>query len=273
MCTKNQTLVTELFLIGFSRDSNTNIVLFFIFFLVYVSTFVGNCIIICVIIYSPQLHVPMYFFLCILSFLDLSYSSTVTPKLLSDLLSNDPTISVGGCAIQLYLTLLLGGTECLLLALMAYDRYLAICRPLHYPVLMRWRTCYWLTRIVGLFGFTIFILPSFFMPVPLCNPNQINHFMSSVLKIHSTGRSRAFSTCTSHISVVVLFFGTGMTIYFGSSSLHSSNQMKYISVFYVILTPMLNPIIYSLNNRDVKVTMRKVVVKITTLNSQRTLHL
>ncbi|KAM3931050.1 olfactory receptor 5AR1-like [Leptodactylus fuscus] len=254
----------------------------------------------------PQLHIPMYYFLCILSFLDLSYSSTVMPKLLADLLSSNHSISIGACALQLCLILLFGGTECLLLAVMAYDRYLAICRPLHYPVLMRWSICYWLTAFVGLLGFIIFVLPSLLMPVPLCYPNQVNHFMcevlavlklacdkiymselvifyssfislflpflfiiisytciiASVLKIRSAGRLKAFSTCTSHISVVVLFFGTGMTMYFGPSSMYSSNQEKYISVFYVILTPMLNPIIYSLNNRDVKVTFRKVLSKL-----------
>ncbi|KAG8542972.1 hypothetical protein GDO81_002038 [Engystomops pustulosus] len=301
---------------GFSRDIKTNIVLFLVFLLVYVITFVGNGIIICVIIYSPQLHVPMYFFLCILSFLDLSYSSTVLPKLLSDLLSTAPTISIGACAMQLCFIILLGGTECLLLALMAYDRYLAICRPLHYPVLMRWRTCYWLTAIMWLIAFTLFVLPSILVPVPICYPNRVNHFMcevlavlklacekiytselvifytsfmslllpflfilisytcilASVLKIRTTGRSKAFSTCTSHISVVVLFFGTGMTMYFGPSSQYSSNHEKYISVFYVILTPMLNPIIYSLNNKDVKGTFRKVVVKITALKSASTME-
>ncbi|KAG8543255.1 hypothetical protein GDO81_025089 [Engystomops pustulosus] len=296
----------EVILMGFSRDIKTNIALFLIFLLVYVITCVGNCIIICVIIFSSQLHVPMYFFLCILSFLDLSYSTTVTPKLLSDLLSTVPEISIGACAIQLYLILLLGGTECLLLTLMAYDRYLAICRPLHYPVLMKWRTCYWLAVIMGLLGFIMFVLPSLLMPLPICYPNQLNHFMcevlallklacvktylrellifymsfmsllipfifilisytcilASVLKIRTTGRSKAFSTCTSHIAVVGLFFGTGMTMYFGPPSMYSSNREKYISVFYGILTPMLNPIIYSLNNRDVKVSLKKVLSKI-----------
>ncbi|KAG9462203.1 hypothetical protein GDO78_014684, partial [Eleutherodactylus coqui] len=300
---KNQTLATELFLMGFSRDVKTNIVLFCIFLLVYVITFIANSVIIYVIFYCPHLHTPMYFFLCILSFLDLSYSSTVMPKLLADLLSTDHKISIGACAIQLYFILLLGGTECLLLAVMAYDRYLAICCPLHYPILMRWSICYCLTAIMGFLGFLIFVLPSLLAPVPICYPNQLNHFMCevlavlklacgqiylsefvifyssfislllpfvciiisytciivSVLKIRSSGRLKAFSTCTSHISVVVLFFGTGMIMYFGPSSLYSSNQEKYISVVYVILTPMLNPIIYSLNNRDVKVSFRKVL--------------
>ncbi|XP_069830414.1 putative olfactory receptor 13C6 [Dendropsophus ebraccatus] len=147
MTTKNQTLATELVLMGFSQDSATNILLFLLFLLVYVITFLGNSVIICVIICSPHLHIPMYFFLCILSFLDLSYSSTVMPKLLADLLSAAPTISIGACALQLSMVLLLSGTECLLLALMAYDRYLAICRPLHYPVLMRWSLCYRLTPL------------------------------------------------------------------------------------------------------------------------------
>ncbi|XP_056418954.1 olfactory receptor 1019-like [Hyla sarda] len=293
MAIKNQTLATELFLMGFSQDVNTNIVLFLVFFIV------------------PQLHTPMYFFLCILSFLDLSYSSTVMPKLLADLLSTDPTISIGACAIQLGMVLLLSGTECLLLALMAYDRYLAICRPLHYPVLMRWSLCYELTAIMCLVSFILYVLPSLLMPVPLCYPNQVNHFMcevlavlslacdkiymselvifytsfisllfpfvfiiasyaciiASVLKIRSTERRKAFSTCTSHISVVVLFFGTGMVMYFGPASMYSSNREKYISIVYVILTPMLNPVIYSLNNRDVKITFRKILSKLAVSSS------
>ncbi|XP_077137929.1 olfactory receptor 10R2-like [Ranitomeya variabilis] len=301
----NQTLATELYLMGFSSDIKTNCFLFLLFLIVYFITFVGNSVIICVVFYSPPLHVPMYFFLCILSFLDLSYSSTVLPKLLSDLLFTDRTISLFACAIQLDLLLLLGGTECLLLALMAYDRYLAICRPLHYPLLMRWSICYCLTAILGFTAFIMFVLPSLLMPLPICYPNQVNHFMCevlavlklacdkiylselvifstsflslllpflciiisytciivSVLKIRSKGRSKAFSTCSSHVSVVILFFGTGMIMYIGPSSLHSSNREKYISVVYVILTPMLNPIIYTLNNRDVKTTFRKVLSK------------
>ncbi|KAG8538072.1 hypothetical protein GDO81_023345, partial [Engystomops pustulosus] len=242
----------------------------------------------------------MYFFLCILSFLDLCNSSLVMPRLLWDLFSIRRSISLGACAIQLYMILLLGGYECLLLAIMAYDRYAAICRPLHYPRLMRWSMCYRLIAILWILSFFIFVFPSLALPVPLCYPNQIQHFMceilairkmtcthyyyseilvlctcftslllpfililisyaciiSSVLKIHSANRSKAFSTCTSHVSVVALFFGSGMVVYFGASANYSTDQGKYIAVFYNIFCPMLNPLIYSLNNKDIKTQLR-----------------
>lgn len=302
----NRTIATEFILLGFSTNRNVNFVLFLIFFTLYVITFAGNGLMIFIIIFSPRLHIPMYFFLCILSILDLCYSSTVVPKLLTDLVSMHAIISIRGCAMQLYMILLLGGTECFLLALMAYDRYVAICRPLHYPVLMRWSVCYLLTTIICATSFVIYLLPSLLMPLALCYPNQINHFVcevlaviklacdniylselvifstsfislllpfvfiivsyifiiSSVLKVHSAGRTKAFSTCTSHITVVSLFFGSSMIMYFGPSSQYSSNRQKYISLFYVVVSPMLNPIIYSLNNREVKRTLAKVLSKL-----------
>ncbi|XP_063775257.1 olfactory receptor 2B6-like [Pseudophryne corroboree] len=222
-------------------------------------------------------------------------------RLLADLFSNRRTISAAHCTIQLYVILFLGGTECQLLVLMAYDRYVAICRPLHYPVLMRWSVCYRLAAFVWIFSFMINIVPCLSVPLPLCNRNQINHFMcellavlklscdnidfsengifslsfisllfpfmcimisyvriiASVLKIRSAGRSKAFSTCSSHILVVALFFGAGMFTYFGPSSQYSSNQDKYVSIFYVIICPMLNPLIYSINNREVRNSFKK----------------
>ncbi|XP_056419439.1 olfactory receptor 2K2-like [Hyla sarda] len=292
----NRTIATELILLGFSYDPSVNRVLFVLFFVIYVVTIVTNNLIIGIILTSADLHTPMYCFLAILSFMDLCISTTVVPRLLTDLISTQRSITLGACALQFYTSLLLGGTECLLLAFMAYDRYVAICRPLRYPVLMRWSICYRLTAIPWILSFFAFVFPSFFMPIDLCYPNQVNHFMceimavtklscihvllicflclfipfvfiivsyaciiSSVLKIQSAGRSKAFSTCTFHISVVVLFFGTGMTMYFGSSSAYSTNQGKYFSVFFNIICPMLNPLIYSLNNKDVKVKMKKMV--------------
>ncbi|XP_073529518.1 olfactory receptor 2B6-like [Phyllobates terribilis] len=299
---QNRTVVTEIILLGFSRDLTTSTVLFLLFFTVYVITVIGNCLLMLVVLLTPHLHTPMYFFLFMLSFLDLCNSTSVVPRLLLDIFSIRRAISTGDCAIQLYTILLMGGTESLLLTLMAYDRYVAICRPLHYLVLMRWSVCYRLTAIVWILSFFIFVFPTLAMPIPLCNPNQINHFMCeilaiteltcthlflskllvlcicftslllpfvfiivsygfiifSVLKIHSAGRSKAFSTCTSHILVVALFFGTGMILYFGASAEYSTNQGKYISVFYAIICPMLNPLIYSLNNKDVKERLKKL---------------
>nr|DBA25530.1 TPA: hypothetical protein GDO54_009908 [Pyxicephalus adspersus] len=296
METSNRTLATEVVLLGFSKNGIINIALFIFFSMVYLITIIGNGLMICVILFSPHLHIPMYFFLCNLSFIDFFYSSTAMPKLLVDLLSEDRIISIIGCGLQVYISVFLGDTECLLLALMAYDRYVAICRPLHYPILMKWTVCVWLASFVWILGFLLSMVPSFLMPMTACNPNQINHFMceviaviklscdsiymnqlvifsisfitllvpfmliicsyiciiSSILKIHSVERSKTFSTCTSHIIVVVLFYGTAMVMYFGPSSQYSTDQEKCISVFYVIVMPMLNPLIYSLKNKEVK---------------------
>lgn len=301
MSFKNRTIITEIILLGFSTDLKINIILFVLFFVIYVITLMGNCLIILMIIINPHLRTPMYFFLCILSFLDLCSSSSVVPRLLSDLFATQRSISLGACALQFYTVMLMGGTECLLLGLMAYDRYIAICWPLHYSVLMRWSVCYRLIALLLIISFFFFVFPSLSSPMALCNPNRVNHYMcellaivkltcdrvpssevsililcfasillpfvyiivtyvciiATVLKIKSAGRSKAFSTCTSHISVVALYFGTGMIMYFGPSSDYSTSQGKYISVFYNIMCPMLNPIIYSLNNKEVKDTLRK----------------
>ncbi|KAM3931058.1 olfactory receptor 2D3-like [Leptodactylus fuscus] len=296
----NKTLATEVILLGFSDDIKTNMLLFPVFFLIYVFCVFGNCLIICIILLNPPLHTPMYFFLVNLSFVDLCYSSSAIPKLLVDLLSTRRTISVIGCLIQFKVFLLIGATECQLLAVMAYDRYVAICRPLHYHVLMRWRVCCYLAAYVWIFSFINVTIPSLAMPFTVCYPNKINHFMCevlsvlklscddtsaqelvifsvgfvvlllpfvlilvsycciiySVLKIPSAGRAKAFSTCTSHLAVVAMFFGTGLVTYLTPSS-ESLYQNKYGFVFCAIISPMIHPLIYSLNNRDVKKILMK----------------
>nr|DBA25538.1 TPA: hypothetical protein GDO54_009916 [Pyxicephalus adspersus] len=268
--------------------------LFALFLAIYLVALLGNSLIFSVILINPKLHTPMYFFLCFLSFLDLCISTSIVPRLLYDLLSAHKIISIMACTVQFYVVILLGGTESLLLALMAYDRYLAICHPLHYPIRMRWSMCYELTAFVWMKSFFFYVILPLSAPLALCNPNQINHFIcellaiiqlacdsiylskilmtitcfiafflpfmlvivsyiciiSSVLKIHSTGRSKAFSTCTSHLMVVVLFYGTSMLMYFGPSTQYATNQGKYLSMFSYIICPALNPIIYSLNNKE-----------------------
>ncbi|XP_044146881.1 putative olfactory receptor 2W6 [Bufo gargarizans] len=306
MESKNQTIITEFILLGFTMNMKINIGLFILFLVIYIVTTVGNCLIILMVIINPKLHKPMYFFLCMLSILDLCYSSTVLPRLLTDLFSSERTISRLACCIQIYVILQVEGSECQLLAVMAYDRYIAICRPLHYSIIMRWSICYRLTSLVLFSSFMLCIFPSLFSPLIICY-NQINHFMcemlaiiklscesisshenlvffisfitlliplmlillsygfiiSSVLKIRSAGRSKAFSTCTSHLAVVALYFGTVMLMYFGPSSMYSTDQEKYSSIFYVIVSPMLNPLIYSLNNRDVKESFKKFLMNLT----------
>ncbi|XP_072000329.1 olfactory receptor 2A14-like [Engystomops pustulosus] len=250
----------------------------------------------------------MYFFLTNLSFIDLCNISCAVPRLLIDLVTTQRTISVIACGAQVILLMWIGANECLLLAVMALDRYVAICHPLHYPIVMRWSVCRGLAIFACVFSFTFVFLPSLTMPVTLCYPNTVNHFLCealsvtklacgdthnnqivtfffsfislffpfiiilvsysciirSIVRISTSGRSKAFSTCTSHITVVALYFGSGMVTYLGPSTEASSNQEKYVSIVYVIISPMLNPFIYSLNNRDVKGAIMKMLGKSST---------
>ncbi|KAG9471535.1 hypothetical protein GDO78_014391 [Eleutherodactylus coqui] len=303
METKNQTIVTDLVLLGFTNNNKIKFLLFFIFSIIYIVTLFGNVLIIYITLLNPNLHVPMYFFLSNLSIMDLCNISCAVPRLLMDLLSTQITISLMACTVQILLLIWMEGNECLLLAVMAFDRYVAICHPLHYPIVMRWSVCRGLVIFICIFSFACVFIPSFAMPLTLCYPNTVNHFMCeiislmkiacgdvqykktvtfflsctalifpfviilvsyiciifSVLQIHSSGRSKAFSTCTSHITVVTMYFGTGMVTYLGPTTDASSDQDKFLSVVYVIIAPMLNPFIYSLNNRDVKETIAKIL--------------
>ncbi|XP_069830409.1 olfactory receptor 5AR1-like [Dendropsophus ebraccatus] len=313
MDTQNRTVATELILLGFSNDLNTNLLLFVIFLLIYSICLIANCLILFLVISNSTLHIPMYYFFCMLSVLDLCMTSSVLPKLLVDLISGQRIISLAACTAQFYIILLLAGFEFLLLALMAYDRYVAICRPLHYSVLMRWNNCYRMTALVCILTFIIFGLPCFGSPVNLCYPNQINHFMcevmgvtqvscgdiyskevkiviacflalflpfsfimvsyacilSAVLKLRSASQAKAFSTCSSHVMVVLLFYGTSVIMYFGPTTKYSTTYGKYFSLLSNIICPTLNPIIYCLNNKDVKEAQRKFFIKFEHLFSLR----
>ncbi|XP_069830397.1 olfactory receptor 2K2-like [Dendropsophus ebraccatus] len=290
----NKTLINEVVLLGFTQNFKINVVLFLLFSSIYLVTIVGNSFMVCVIIIFAHLHTPMYFFLCNLSLIDIFHSSRSVPKLLVDLLSSSRIISLTACRLQVYAALFLGQTGSLLLALMAYDRYVAVCRPLRYLIIMRWSICYRLTAFICVISFIATLVPSVFLPVKFCNPNQINHFaceilpllklscdsvlkieigikiltiitffvpfifilvsyiviISSILKLHSTGRSKAFSTCSSHITVVALLYGTLLVMLLVPSK-YTADQGKYTSILTSILSPMLNPLIYSLKNKDV----------------------
>ncbi|XP_053316513.1 olfactory receptor 2B2-like [Spea bombifrons] len=300
---ENRTVIKEFILIGLSQDRRTQILLFVLFLFMYLLTILGNIVLICAVIANSRMHTPMYYFLCQLSFLDLFYSTNTVPKLLLDLISTTRgRISYIGCITQMNISLFLGQTECILLAVMAYDRYVAICFPLRYMVIMSWRICKNISIIVWLGSFACSILSTVSSLRPICKGNQINHFVceviafmklvcgdtsfdeakiifisfftllvpfgfilvsytciiASILKIHSVdGRTKAFSTCGSHLTVVLIFYGTSMSMYLGPKK-HLSTNNKYISVFYGIVTPMLNPLIYSLRNHEVKVAVRKV---------------
>ncbi|XP_025028814.1 olfactory receptor 1009-like [Python bivittatus] len=304
----NNTRVTEFILSGMTDDPQLQLILFVIFFAVYAITLVGNVGMIVLIRINPQLHTPMYFFLTNLSFLDICYSSSVTPKFLCHLLKEKKVISFTGCFTQLYFYGLFSTTECYLLAMMAYDRYVAICHPLLYLVTMSQRKCVQLVVVsytVGILHALVHIIPA--SQLYYCGPNIINNFfcegpailqlacsdisfnyllififigfilittslivltsytyiLITILKIYSAkSREKVFSTCTSHLMVITIFYGGASFVYAqpGSSQSHHLNQIA--SVLYVALIPMVNPLIYSLRNREVRIAFKKILEKI-----------
>ncbi|XP_014433567.2 olfactory receptor 6N1-like [Pelodiscus sinensis] len=302
----NQTTFTEFILLGFGDLPQLQPFLFFFFFMIYMATLAGNLLLIMLAVADQHLHTPMYFFLGNLSCLETCYSSTILPRLLASLLMGDRTISVTGCITQLYFFCCLAGVECCLLSVMSYDRYLAICKPLHYTAIMNGRLC--LQLVVGswLGGF---VSVSFLIPVSqltFCGPNEIDHFfcdfspiievscsdthwlevvafvhssvftfppflltlasyvciIATILRIPSTsGRQKAFSTCSSHLIVVTLFYGSLVIVYLLSDSDVLRDLHKVCSVFYAVLTPLINPLIYSLRNKEVKEALRKALLR------------
>ncbi|XP_052037313.1 olfactory receptor 4A5-like, partial [Apodemus sylvaticus] len=297
--------VSEFILLGLTRDPVGQKALFVVFLLIYIGTMVGNLLIVWTVIASPSLDSPMYFFLAYLSLIDALYSSTILPKLLKDLLCDKITISLTACLVQLFIEHLFGGVEIFLLVFMAYDRYVAICKPLYYLTIMNQRVCILLVVVswVGAFAHALIQVISVYK-LPFCGPNIIDHFtcdmypllglactdtsflgltvvgnngaMSVVvfilllvsygiilnsLKTHSQeGRRKALSTCSSHIMVVVLFFVPCIFMYVRPVSNFPFD--KFITVFYTVFTPMLNPLIYTLRNLEIKKSMEKLWGKI-----------
>ncbi|KAM6465802.1 olfactory receptor 5AR1-like [Liasis olivaceus] len=301
----NNSVITEFILQGFTDNPKIQLGLFMIFLFVYAITVLGNLIMILMICTQSQLHKPMYYFLGNLSFVDLCCSSAIAPKMLSDLLSATKRISYSACATQFFLFDMLADAECLLLAVMAYDRYVAICNPLLYSNVMSKKTCQQLITIVyftALLDSTIHTSCTF--RLSFCNSNVINHFfcnelpllvlscsetyvneiviftidgfleagsigmvlvsyvyiLATILRMRSAeGRRKAFSTCASHLMAVGLFHGTILYMYFRPSSSFSMDQDKWASLFYTVVIPMLNPLIYSLRNKEVKDALTKSV--------------
>ncbi|XP_010637631.1 olfactory receptor 2K2 [Fukomys damarensis] len=304
---ENFTAWSIFFLEGFSRYPRLEIVLFIFSFKMYLITLLGNSTLILIIILDSRLQTPMYFFLGNLSFMDICYTSASIPTLLVNLLSSQKTIFFSGCAIQMYLSLAMGSTECVLLAVMAYDRYVAICNPLRYPIIMNRQVCVQMATVSWMTGcLTALLESSFALKIRLCG-NLINHFtceilavlklactsslfmdrimlvvsilllpipmllicisyifiLSTILRISSAqGRNKAFSTCGAHLTVVILYYGAALSMYLKPSSSDSQEIDKIISLLYGVLTPMLNPIIYSLRNKEVKDAMKKLLGKI-----------
>lgn len=299
-------MVDNFLLLGFSNLPGLRFLFFSVFLAVYFLTLIGNMLIMVVTLADQSLQSPMYFFLRNLSFLEICYTSIIVPNMLNNLLAEDKTISFIACAFQMSVFLITGAAECFLLAAMAYDRYVAICQPLHYAFIMNNRVCFglvaasWLAGMPVQLGQTVLVFTSCF-----CDSNTINHFFcdipavlslvcgdtsineqvavvevillavipfalvltsytciaSTILKIPSVeGRRKAFSTCSSHLMVVLVFYGSGMTVYLNPRSTHSLDTDKLLSLFYTVLPPLINPLIYSLRNREVHVALRKVLL-------------
>ncbi|KAB0345898.1 hypothetical protein FD755_024443 [Muntiacus reevesi] len=304
---KNESSVTGFILLGFSDRLQLELVLFVVLLIFYIFTLLGNTTIIALSYLDPRLHTPMYFFLSNLSFLDMCYTTSIVPQFLFNLSGADKSISFGGCIVQLYISLALGGTECILLGVMAFDCYAAVCRPLHYTVIMHPRLCALMASASWITGFANSLLQTVLVfLLPRCGRNKLDHFfceippflklacvditvnvyvtffagviilltpvalimfsygriVRAVLRIKSTaGQRKAFGTCGSHLTVVSLFFGTAISVYYQPSSNNSQDQDKFMSLFYTVIIPMTNPFIYTLRNRDVKGAMKKVLWK------------
>uniref|UniRef100_A0A4X2L6W3 Olfactory receptor n=1 Tax=Vombatus ursinus TaxID=29139 RepID=A0A4X2L6W3_VOMUR len=297
----NKNNVTEFILLGLSQNNQIQILCFVIFLFCYMAILMGNMIVIISVTCSQLLEQPMYFFLTYLSFMDICYTSTVTPKLISDMLAERKNISYTNCLIQLFTMHFFGGVEVFILTGMAYDRYVAICKPLHYMAIMNREKCNALVLFACGGGF-LHSFAQFLLAVllPFCGLNEIDHYFCDIypllklactnthrfgllviansgmmalvvfmvlmasysvilytLRAHSSeSRQKALSTCGSHITVVILFFGPVLFIYIRPAT--TFQEDKLVAVFYTIGTPFLNPLIYTLRNKEVKTPMRKL---------------
>ncbi|XP_053305948.1 olfactory receptor 1019-like [Spea bombifrons] len=304
MKTENQHNLTGFSILGLTDTPQLQLPLFIIFLVLYFLIICGNSTIFLIILWDPRLHTPMYVFLVNLAFVDITYTSCILPKLLKMLITQNKAISFLGCIIQMYFFIFLACTEILLLVAMAYDRYLAICHPLRYFILLSFRHC----AILIMIAWTI----SFLSPVghaalisqmSFCASHIINHFfcdmtpllklscsdtftvellnyvegtilgfftflltvisyvfiIANILKIKSKeGRLKAFSTCTSHLTCITVYYGTIVCLYVRPISSYSPKQDKFFSLLYIVLVPMVNPVIYSLKNQDVKDALKKL---------------
>ena len=300
---RNQTSVSEFLLLGFSQDSEHQPILFGLFLSMYLVTVLGNLLIILAVSSDSHLHTPMYFFLSNLSFADICFISTTIPKMLVNIQTQSKSITYAGCIAQMYFFMVFGGMDTFLLTVMAYDRFVAICHPLHYTVIMNPWLCGLLVLVSWFISLSYSLIQSLLMlrlsfctnrVIPhfycelaqalmlACSDTLVNHILqymltgllgivpfsgilfsysriaSSILRIPSAnGKYKTFSTCASHLSVVSFFYGTAFGVYLSSDA--SSWRGMIASLMYTVITPMLNPFIYSLRNRDIKRALQKVL--------------
>ncbi|XP_060111187.1 olfactory receptor 11A1-like [Heteronotia binoei] len=306
---RNETVFTEFILLGFGELQEMHILLFVVFLVIYLMTMAGNLLILVLVVTVENLHTPMYFFLGNLSCLETCYSSTILPRMLASFLTENQSVPVSGCIVQFWAFGFLAAAECYLLAAMSYDRYVAICRPLHYSALMNVKVCLQLVAGSWISSFAAnTILLIFILQLTFCGDNVIEHFfcdftpmmkltcndshqvqilsatlsalctlppfvltitsyvyiISAILGIPSTtGRQKAFSTCSSHLTVVIIFYGTLIIVYMLPDTKELRQMNKIFSVFYTILTPLINPLIYSLRNKEVKEAFKRTTRKCT----------
>ncbi|XP_012665296.1 olfactory receptor 11G2 [Otolemur garnettii] len=299
----NSSTITGFLLLGFPCSRQGQILLFVLFSAVYLLTLMGNASIICAVRWDQRLHTPMYILLANFSFLEICYVTSTVPNMLANFLSDTKVISFSGCFLQFYFFFSLGSTECFFLAVMAFDRYLAICQPLHYPTLMTGHLCNILVGSCWVLGFLWFLIPIIFISqMTFCGSRIIDHFLcdpgpllaltcqkspviefvisilsplpliipflfivgsyalvlGAVLRVPSAaGRRKAFSTCGSHLAVVSLFYGSVLVMYGSPTSEHEAGMQKIVTLFYSVVTPLLNPVIYSLRNKDMIKAMQK----------------
>ncbi|XP_049732697.1 olfactory receptor 7D2-like [Elephas maximus indicus] len=308
METENQTGVLEFILLGLSEDLELQPFIFGLFLTMYLITVLGNLFIILAVSSNPYLHTPMYFFFSNLSLVDFCFSSTIVPKMLVNIHTEKKAIAYVDCLTQVYFSMLFPILDTLLLTVMAYDRFVAICQPLHYTAIMNPRLCGLLVFTTWFIGVMISLLHiSFMMHLTFCKDLEIPHFFCELTKIlklacsdtflnstliyfltgvlgvfpligilfsyaqivssirkmsSSQGKQKAFSTCGSHLSVVSLFYGTSVGVYFTPAVTHSSQNVSIASVMYTVVTPMLNPFIYSLRNKDVQGALGKLLSRV-----------
>ncbi|NWH46157.1 O10A4 protein, partial [Fregata magnificens] len=307
MTSWNHTVVTYFQFLPFSSIPEIQGSLFCLVLLMYLSTLVGNILIILITMVDAALHSPMYFFLKNLSFLEIGYTTSTIPKMLVNFLTQRKGISFLGCAMQMYAFSLLGITECCLLSAMAYDRYVAICHPLRYTTMMSWNKCFLLSAVSWLIGVLVALgQTTLIFTLPYCGPNRINHLFCDLLPLlklacvdtyknevttyviavffitvpfllivasyiwilhtifklpSAAGKRKTFSTCSSHLVVVTLFYGSGIVTYLTPKAFYSSNSNKLLSLSYTLVSPMMNPLIYSLRNKEVKQALKRLIAK------------